>query len=163
MTRRAFTVEAANAALPHVRATFRRVRTGRDAARRRADKIAVLDALWGDAILDVSNPDHGELLAHRQALIRIRRALEHLIEDRLTGQGIRVPPGALEHGLVDFPSTLGGRWIFLGWQAGESEVRYWHEIDGGFAGRTPITDELATRIGLAGDPALEDDSALDFS
>jgi hypothetical protein len=41
-------------------------------------------------------------------------------------------------GLVDFPSLMGDRTVYLCWRAGETDVRYWHEIDGGFAGRQPI-------------------------
>lgn len=160
--RRAFTVDQANALLPHVRATFRRIHAGREAARRRADKLAVLEALWGDAVYEPVNPDHGELQAHQRGLERIGRAIERLIRDRLTGAGIRFPAGGLDHGLVDFPTTLDGRWIYLCWHAGEDEVAYWHEIDAGFSGRRVITPEIAERLGLAGDPALEDDSALDF-
>jgi len=162
MKGRAFTVEGANALLPHVRATFRRIKTGQDAARRRADQMAVLDALWGEALLEPTNPDHDELQAHRTALTRIRRAIEQLILDRLTNVGIRLPVGGIDHGLVDFPSTLDGRWIYLCWHAGEDEVGYWHETGAGFGGRTLLTPDLASRLGLAGDPALEDDSALDF-
>lgn len=162
MSRQAFTVEQANALIPHVRATLRRLRAGRDAALRRADKIAVLGALWGDAVLDPENPDHEELLSHRRALARIRRAVERLVHDRLTTRGIRFPSGGLEHGLVDFPTTLDGRWVYMCWQAEEDEVSHWHEVTAGFAGRRTITSELADRMGLEGDAALEDDSSLDF-
>lgn len=162
MVRRAFTVEQANALLPHVRATFRRVQAGGEAARRRLDKIAVLEMLWGEAVGDPENPDHAELLAHRKALDRIGRAIDRLVRDRFTNAGIRLPAGGLEHGLVDFPTTLDGRWVYLCWHAGEDEVGYWHEVTGGFAGRRRITPDVAARMGLAGDPALEDDAALDF-
>ncbi len=162
MIRRAFSVEQANAVLPHVRATFRRIEAGREEARTRADKIAVLDALWGHAVLDPANPDHAELEGHRKGLARIQRAIESLVRERLTGVGIRLPSGGVDHGLVDFPSTLEGRWVYLCWHAGESEVGYWHEIETGFAGRSHITPAIDARLGLEGDPALEDDSVLDF-
>lgn len=162
MTQRAFTVEQADALLPHVRATLRRIQAGQEEARARADKIAVLDALWGDAVLEPANPDYDELEAHRKGLTRIQRAIERLVHERLTGVGVRLPAGGLHHGLVDFPSTLDGRWVYLCWHAGESEVTYWHEIDAGFAGRSRITPELEARLGSEGDPALEDDSVLDF-
>jgi hypothetical protein len=46
----------------------------------------------------------------------------------------------LELGLVDFPMRLGGRTVLLCWKAGEAEVRFWHEVDGGFAGRRPLAE-----------------------
>lgn len=162
MSRHAFTIEQADAALPHVRATFRRIRAGREAARRRADKIAVLHALWGDALGDPGNPDYEELRSHERALDRISRAIDRLIGDRLTDCGIRLPAGGLNHELVDFPTTLDGRWVYLCWHAGEERVEYWHEIEAGFSGRRPITEELGARMALVGDPALEDDSPIDF-
>ena len=74
----------------------------------------------------------------------------------------RLPAGGLDHGLVDFPTTLDGRWIYLCWHAGEPEVAFWHETSEGFAGRRPITPELAERLAIDGDPALLDDSSLNF-
>ena len=41
-------------------------------------------------------------------------------------------------GLVDFPSWLDGREVYLCWQLDEPRVEHWHEIDGGFAGRQPL-------------------------
>ncbi len=162
MPHRAFTVAQADALLPHIRATLRRIDAGREAARRRMDKIAVLHALWGEAVSAEDHLDHQELAAHRRSLGRIHRAIERLIRDRLTMQGIRFPPGGIEHGLVDFPATLDGRWVYLCWHAGEERVSHWHELDAGFSGRRPLTPDVEARIGVAGDPALEDDSVLDF-
>ena len=44
----------------------------------------------------------------------------------------------LDRGLLDFPSRREGRDILLCWHVGEEEIRYWHGIDEGFAGRKPI-------------------------
>jgi len=41
-------------------------------------------------------------------------------------------------GLVDFPHMREGRVVYLCWQAGENKIRYWHEINGGKAGRKPL-------------------------
>jgi hypothetical protein len=41
-------------------------------------------------------------------------------------------------GLVDFPARVGDRTVYLCWRLGEPEVQYWHELNGGFAGRQPI-------------------------
>lgn len=162
MTRQAFTVEEANALLPHVRATLRRIQAGRDAAQRRVDQLGVLDALWGDAVQKPANPDHEDYLRYRRSLGRIHRAIERLVRERLSERGIRFPLGGIEHGLVDFPTTLDGRWIYLCWQAGEDEIRSWHEIDGGFAGRRPLTPEILLRLARPDDDVRDDDTVLDF-
>ncbi|MEP6787529.1 MAG: DUF2203 domain-containing protein [Acidobacteriota bacterium] len=42
-------------------------------------------------------------------------------------------------GLIDFPSMRGERVVLLCWQLGEGdEIKWWHETDGGFAGRQPL-------------------------
>jgi len=42
-------------------------------------------------------------------------------------------------GLVDFPSLRDGRVVLLCWQLGEgNSVEWWHDVDAGFAGRTPL-------------------------
>jgi hypothetical protein len=58
----------------------------------------------------------------------------------------------LDIGLVDWPALHGGREIWLCWKYGEPEIAYWHEIDGGFAGRRPVAELLASTPGPGGDP-----------
>lgn len=41
-------------------------------------------------------------------------------------------------GLLDFPSLRDGREVYLCWQHGEPNIRFWHDIDAGFAGRQPL-------------------------
>ena len=41
-------------------------------------------------------------------------------------------------GLVDFRSLREGREVYLCWKVPEDRIRYWHDIDSGFAGRQPI-------------------------
>lgn len=38
-------------------------------------------------------------------------------------------------GLCDFPHLKDGRVIYLCWKMDEQEIRFWHEVDTGFAGR----------------------------
>jgi hypothetical protein len=41
-------------------------------------------------------------------------------------------------GLVDFRSRMDGREVYLCWRLGEPSVAFWHELDGGFAGRQKL-------------------------
>lgn len=42
-------------------------------------------------------------------------------------------------GLIDFPSLREGRVVHLCWRRGEPlELRWWHEVEAGFAGRQPL-------------------------
>jgi hypothetical protein len=44
----------------------------------------------------------------------------------------------LNQGLIDFPSPRDDRVVYLCWRLGEGPIAYWHELDGGFAGRQPL-------------------------
>jgi hypothetical protein len=41
-------------------------------------------------------------------------------------------------GLVDFRTERDGMVVYLCWRLGEDPIRYWHELDTGFAGRKPL-------------------------
>lgn len=41
-------------------------------------------------------------------------------------------------GLVDFPARIEGEEVFLCWRSDEPDLKYYHPLDGGFAGRQPI-------------------------
>ena len=162
MGHHAFTVDEANEMLPDVRAAINEIQRLRAVVGKKVDQLAVLDALWGELVSQSANPDHEEYVQLRHSLSECRRAVEELIQVRLVDRDIRFPMGGLEHGLVDFPTTLDGRWVYLCWQSDEPKVTYWHEVTGGYAGRRPITAEQVQRLGLLDDPARHEDSALDF-
>jgi hypothetical protein len=50
----------------------------------------------------------------------------------------------LELGLVDFPGRRSGEEILLCWRLGEKRVAFWHPVEGGFASRRPIDEEVAS-------------------
>ena len=54
-------------------------------------------------------------------------------------QDLGVEPKNAVEGLVDFPSMMDDRVVFLCWKLDEPEVLYWHEIDAGFRGRQSLT------------------------
>jgi hypothetical protein len=52
----------------------------------------------------------------------------------------------LEIGLIDFPSEMDGREVYLCWKLGEPSITFWHNTDEGFAGRKPIDNKYTKRI-----------------
>lgn len=46
----------------------------------------------------------------------------------------------IDMGLVDFRAERDGREVYLCWKLGEPEVRWWHEMETGFAGRRPLEE-----------------------
>ena len=162
MKRKPFTPAEANALVPVLEDAFRRIDGQKEEARTQHDRLQVLELLWGDALKDAENPDHAEAEAYGAAIARAVSAIREIVREEILDRGLRFPQGGLAEGLVDFPSTWEGRWVYLCWRRGEASVGAWHEIEDGFAGRQAITPEHAARMGIVDDPSELDDSARDF-
>ncbi len=61
---------------------------------------------------------------------------EHLAE--LAGIGCYYKDWNFQIGLVDFPAVVDGEVVFLCWRSDEPELRYYHRIEDGYAGRRPL-------------------------
>jgi hypothetical protein len=48
----------------------------------------------------------------------------------------------LDIGLIDFPTLLRGREVYLCWKLGETGIRFWHGVDEGFSGRKAIDHDF---------------------
>ncbi len=161
MPRKAFTVEEADAMIPSLVEVFRGIEVEKRTIRELANKIDVLELLWGNALRDEDIPDHQEFASHREGIDRSLLAIQQAVEEHILGRGLRFPMGGIEQGLVDFPTTYAGRWVFLCWKLGERRLTHWHEVDAGFQGRRKITDAQRRSMGR-GDPGAIDDSGLDM-
>lgn len=71
----------------------------------------------------------------RRLVRRIQEKLQPLLD---LGIEVKAPDG-----LVDFRSRFHGRVVYLCWRWDESEIRWFHELDGGFDGRQEIADPTA--------------------
>jgi hypothetical protein len=49
----------------------------------------------------------------------------------------------VETGLVDFPARRRDEEILLCWRLGERKIGFWHPLEGGFAARRPIDEDMA--------------------
>lgn len=129
---RTFTVAEANATLPLVRAIVSDlVYLSRDVLERR-QRLTLLTA---GRQRNSSDP-YREELAHIEEEVEKdgRRLQEYVGELRALG----VEPASGPEGLVDFPTLLNGRKVFLCWKLGEPNVQYWHEPDAGYPQRQPL-------------------------
>jgi hypothetical protein len=147
---RAFTVKEANALIPHLEGVLRELARARDSVLEHRAKLGILDTLWGEEARREGNPDHPEWRERHRAIEELVRRIELLIQEGIVAHGVRFPQGGLEHGLLDFPTTWHGRWVFLCWRLGEPQVAWWHELDAGYQGREPITPEQAREMGRRG-------------
>lgn len=118
---RAWTLEEANAALGWVREL---VENAQDLWTSYRESVA-------DEAKVVRQNGHGVVPADPQP---IKDCVE-----KLSGEGIILRD--IDRGLIDFPAqTSDGRPYYLCWLPGEDEIGWWHWLDAGFAGRTPIDD-----------------------
>ncbi len=82
-----------------------------------------------------------EVLAGRAETNTTIEELQDQLRDllaELTGMGCYFKDWNLEIGLVDFPALIDGEVVFLCWRSDEPELRYYHRIRDGYAGRRPL-------------------------
>jgi hypothetical protein len=79
----------------------------------------------------------GALDARRVATLaaRVNREAEAAARCVTRIQELGVLVKDLDRGLIDFPALRGDEEVLLCWEVGEDEVRYWHGLEEGFAGR----------------------------
>ena len=120
---RYFTLEEARAALPEVVSKLEAVQRIRGELSELAAEMEGMGGGDGD---------------EKPARLRLREQLSRvtLLVEELSATGILVRN--LETGLIDFPSRSGDDDIFLCYQLGEVDIRYWHHVYDGFAGRKPL-------------------------
>ena len=122
-----FTIQEANALLPEVRiiaGKIQRAHRRLSKFRNEAQKAAEAAEQGGGGIADG--------VAYAVVLTELTMQISEL-------EGLGVQLKDFERGLVDFPSLRDGRVVLLCWQLGEGdELEWWHDVDAGFAGRTPL-------------------------
>jgi hypothetical protein len=129
---REFTLEEANAAVEELRPLVERmVEHGRalDAAQDAQRQLVTRIAGNGG---DMQPSELGELA---ETIQREADAIAACAQE-ITAAGAQIK--SLEEGLLDFPSQRDGEEVLLCWKLGEDDIRYWHGVDEGFAGRKPL-------------------------
>ena len=131
MTPRYFTVDQANRLLPvliplleELRALKRRVDDLQDEQRRLFEKARTNGHNRAAEVADLAGQTERLINETGERLARIR-ALGVEVKD-------------IELGLIDFLSLHRGQRVYLCWKLGEPSVRFWHTLEGGYAGRQPI-------------------------
>jgi hypothetical protein len=129
---REFTLEEANAAVEELRPLVARMVEHGEAlnAAQRA-QLQLVTRIAGNGG-DMQPSDLGELAE------TIQREADAVAEcaQEITAAGAQIK--SLEEGLLDFPSERDGEEVLLCWKLGEDDIRYWHGVDEGFAGRKPL-------------------------
>ncbi len=150
--KRLFTVDEANATLPLVSAICSDMSELSQSLLERRERLAHLAGRRAAAgKTDRSDPYLEELAQVEEDLNNESQRLQEYVTEL---QDLGVEPKDGPKGLVDFPSMMDGRVVFLCWQLGEPEVLYWHEVEEGFPGRQPLTADSAADSS-AGDDSFD--------
>ncbi len=116
-----YTREQARALLPQVGEWLRQLQSC-------AQELARLEVRLG-SLMQGGRDIGGATLNEWVRLFARMRALHREFEVR------EIQIKDVDRGLVDFPAIVQGREVFLCWELGEEDVEFWHELDGGYAGR----------------------------
>lgn len=136
-----FSVEEANRALPLVKAIVEDIV-------RQARKVEGLQERIERVLSGPRRPLddlYSEELAQTQDELEIEEEKLQSYSDELKNLGVELKSD--EIGLCDFRCLMNGREVYLCWRLGEPEVRFWHELDAGFAGRRSISPHMAEKLG----------------
>ena len=132
MPDRYFTLEEAQELVGRLEETFRAVAPLREKAKELYEGIRDLQR----RMRSNGGPTASKELASRQQALK--EASEQIEAEVQPIRDLGAVIKDIEKGLVDFPHVKEGRVVFLCWLVGEPEVRFWHELSTGFAGRQPL-------------------------
>lgn len=120
-----FTIEEANSIVPRLLNEVPRIQTLASDLR---SKYPDIKNAWEKHKYNGGSVEGASYLG---TALRLNRIMNDLESKGCIVKGIK-------EGLVDFPSIREGREVYLCWKVPEKEIRFWHEIDSGFAGRKKI-------------------------
>ena len=116
-----YTREEANLLLPQIRKWLEQLHRLREDLHRYEKRLSGLTEQGNDLGGETVN-NWIRALADMQATLAEFQRREILIKD-------------LERGLLDFPALIGGKEVFLCWEADEEAVEFWHDLETGYGGR----------------------------
>ena len=125
-----FTLAEARAALPSLRRRILRIHELLAEIRKKQEEAGTrtMLILRGNGKGPIISESLGAQTLEAQGMI-----------EQIAAEGIQIKD--LQRGLVDFPHLKDGdpeHEVLLCWLLGEDSIEFWHEIEDGFAGRTPI-------------------------
>jgi hypothetical protein len=126
-----FTVEEANALLPRLSDLLIQMQE----AKYKYDRLQEKVSEYSQRMSSNGHVIEKELNEARQELAQATAEINSLIQK---AQELGCEIKDIDQGLVDFRADREGREVYLCWKLGEPDVRWWHDLDGGFAGRQPL-------------------------
>jgi hypothetical protein len=116
-----YTLEEARALLPQIRQWLERLNRLREDLQRFEKRLGGMTEQGDDVGGETVNSWIRTLADMQEVLAEFQRR-RIFIKD-------------LSRGLIDFPAIMGGREVFLCWEADEDDIEFWHDLETGFGGR----------------------------
>jgi hypothetical protein len=137
---RYYNVDEANARVPELTAIFSAVMQLRVQLKRLFKRLETAGHAPSTESLDAALPaGTPATVARDRAVFKalVEQVSDSLREVEQLGASVK----DVEIGLCDFLASREGREVLLCWKFGEAAVTHWHDLESGFAGRRPLTDE----------------------
>lgn len=131
MRPRHFTLEDANALLPHLKDLLLKIQE----SKAKHDRLEEQAEEYARHVSSNGHVVEKRLNETRQELAKAAAEVNSLVQ-KVNELGCEVK--GIDEGLVDFLSEREGRDVYLCWKLGEPDIRWWHELETGFAGRRPL-------------------------
>lgn len=135
MTPKLFTADEANRLLPRLEPAMRRLQGAHQQLR---EHQQVVEQFRGRASRDGGVVPGREVAEAKTEGARLLAEIQEGVQ-QVESWGCLVK--YLDRGLVDFLAHRGPEQVFLCWHLGEAEIRYWHGLQEGFAGRKPLKED----------------------
>ncbi|GGR80976.1 hypothetical protein GCM10010169_26500 [Micromonospora fulviviridis] len=122
--------------MPHTGAVFTLAQARHLVAtlRPRVEELIRLRADLAELRIDLA--DHGVSALGGLAEVKALEARLHAVVDEFHQHGIQVK--GIAPVLLDFPGERDGRAVLWCWLEGDTDVRWYHRVECGFAGRRPV-------------------------
>jgi hypothetical protein len=126
-----FTLEEANALLARLRDLLLKIQE----SKAKHDRLEEQAEEYARHVSSNGHVVEKRLNETRQELANAAAEVNSLVQ-KVNDLGCEVK--GIDEGLVDFLSEREGRDVYLCWKLGEPDIRWWHELETGFAGRRPL-------------------------
>jgi hypothetical protein len=133
-----FTLDEAQGLVPVLESLLKRAIEGKRSADSIEESLQDLNRkifVTGGLLVDVARV--------RRQRSSMEQSLQQAKDSLAEIDAIGVQVKDIETGLLDFPCEVDGETVLLCWKMGESQIDFWHTMDGGFRGRQPIDDRFS--------------------
>lgn len=132
---RVFSVQEADKLIPQLDKITDCLLQKKEKLQKKHDQLLVLDLLAGEKIHDPNSKDGREYLSKSAELEALILSFE---DDIMSVNRLGCYLRDIDKGAVDFFSIHKNELVYLNWQRGEKQIRYYHDVDSHFSERKSL-------------------------